>query len=390
MKRVLLFIALFGTGVAVKGESPVNQRLESIVDALASLEDYSGDVTYSVLLPQAEDPIVYEIKQRSTATADDPLSPADYLIEWSLNGSDGFSAYFDGNHYRYRDNRLQEYHRDWDSIPLLIGGGGVQQQAQFVDVLPQFIGRDLKRLLSDTMFVYNFKADGVYNGLPADILKGRLVYRGYTSKEMTYVFDPSTGMPRVVEYENNPGAISEQSVTVTFSDVRDEPFGISNEEALIEIYPDVFERFRESNFKVENLPGTLLPSFSAPMLAGDRYTHHRGDGFDSPVIFVVLNDSIENGSATIEAVREAIDKAPTGVDMVMAFTTNNAERAEKVSGAPRPGENILLGARGLARDCGIGVFPTILYIGRDGRVNDVTLGYNKDLVSIVIQKVALM
>lgn len=389
MKHVYLFITLFCSGIASLSAHTDFRDPGTILDSLANLRDYSSHVTYSVLLPQAEDPVVYEIEQSSTAT-DDPLSPADYLIEWSLNGTEGFSAYFDGNHYRYRDNRLQEYHYDWDSIPLLMGNGGVQQQAQFVDILPQFIGRDLKKLLSDTTFVYTYTPDSVYNGSPAHILKGRLIYHGYTSKEMIYVFDPATGLPRVIEFENNPGAISEQSVSIKFANPITRTFSIATEDQLIERYPEVFERFRESNFKVENLPGTQLPAFSAPILGGERYTHHRGDAFVNPTIFIVVDDSIENAATTIEAVRKAADRATTNVDIVIAFTSNNTDRAETIAGSPRPGEKILIGARGLSRDCGVTVFPTLLYIDRDGRIADVTLGYNKDLVSIVIQKVALM
>lgn len=387
MRNLFLFITLLGAGCmasARKQNDPV-----SLLENLSTLRDYSGEVTYSVLLPQAEEPVVYKVSQLSTAT-DDPLSPADYLIEWSLNGSEGFSAYFDGNHYRYRDNRLQEYHYTWDSIPLLMGHGGVQQQAQFVDILPQFIGREVGKLLTDTTFVYTFTPDSTYNGSRADILKGKLIYHGYTSKEMVYVFDPETGLPVAIEFENNPGAISEQSVSIKFANIEQKPFPVTSEEYLTELYPEVFERFRESSFKVENLPGTLLPPFSAPTSDGERCTHHRGDTFVNPTIFIVVNDAIESTGATIEAVRNAVDRSATNVDVIIGFTTNNAERAENATGPLRPGERMLLGARGLARDCGISLFPTLIYVGRDGRVADVTLGYNKELPAIVIQKVALM
>ncbi len=373
---------------SASGQNPLS--VDDLTAGLSELTDYQGEATYSVLLPQAEDPVEYTVRIHSTATPGDSLSPVSYLIEWKLNDSEGFSAYFDKHHYRYRNNRLQEYHYDWDSIPFLMGKGGVQLQAQFVDILPQMMGRELARLATDSTFIYTYAPDTLYNGSRASIVKGRIMYHGYVSKEVVYVFDPATGMPRVVEMENNPGSISEQSVTIRYSEPSDEVFPLDSEEALIEMYPEVFERYRESNFKVENLPGTLLPTFSSPTLNGERFTYHRGDALINPTVILIIDDKIDTAGTVINALREAADKAPKAFDLVIAFTSNNPDRAQSIAGTPRPAESVLLGARGLARDCGVTVTPTVIYVDRDGKVADVTLGYNKALTSIVIQKIALM
>lgn len=386
-KYIFLIIAALA---AISASAAPKLRLSDIASQLSALTDYKGDATYTVYLPQAEDPIEYTIRLQSSADSADTLSPVDYLIEWNLNGSNGFSAYFDQHHYRYRNDRLQEYHFEWDSIPFLMGDGGVQLQAQFVDILPQMVGRELTRLMNDSTFIYTFAPDSTFNGVKAAIVKGKVMYHGYVSKEIVYVFDPSTGMPLTIEMENNPGSISEQSVTVRYNAHEQSVFPLTGEEDLIALHPDVFERFRESNFKVENLPGTPMPTFTAPTSTGERYTYHRGDRPANPLLILIVDDSVSTTEATLSAIRQAADKAPVTFDLVIAFTTNNADKAEDIVGRLRPGENLLLGVRGLARDCGITVTPTLIYVDTDGCVADVTLGHNKDLTSIVIQIIALM
>lgn len=365
---------------------------DTYINNMQSLRDYHGRVSYSVLLPQAEDPVTYDIELRSTVVPGDTLAPCRYLIDWTpgveTQGT-GFAAYLDGAHYRYRDNRLQEYHYDWDSIPFLLGHGGVQCNAQFVDVLPQFLGRELRRMMSDTSFVYTFAPDTLCNGRPAAVIDGRLMYHGYVSKEVTCVFDPATLMPVAVELENNPGAISEQSVSIVYRENGSEPFAITGEADLVARYPEVFEKYRESNFRIENLPGTPLPTFTAPVPGRDRYAYHRGETFETPVVLVLVDGNSAATGETVRAVREAADASPATFDVIIAFVTSDSESAVESAGKLRRGETLLTGASSLARDCGTGVFPTLIYVGRDGVVRDVTLGFNKDLANVVIQKTIL-
>lgn len=355
--------------------------------------DYAATARYSVLLPQAEDPVEYIIEMQSTVVPADTLAPCRYLLSWKRGSADsdameGFSAYMDGAHYRYRDNRLQEYHMQWDSIPFIIKGGGVQGSAQFVDVLPQFMGRDLGNLVNDSCFKYTFTPDTLYRGQKVSVLKGKLLYHGYTGKEMTYIFDPATGMASMVEYENNPGSISEQTVTITFDRPASRPFPLGSEDDLTALYPDVFERFRESNFKVENLPGTPLPTFSAPTTAGERYTYQRGDRLKKPAVIVVLDDAISNPAQTLDAVAHAQETSPVDFATIVAFVSNHPDKVEEIVDS-YAFDNVILGARALARDCGVTLYPTLLYVGQDGIVKDITLGYNKDLTNIVIQKMLI-
>lgn len=371
----------------------VPASINDYISHMRSLRDLDMDVHYEVLLPQAEDPVAYDINLRSTIINDGTLAPCRYLITWShgTNGDSGeettgFTAYLDGSHYRYRDGRLQEYHYTWDSIPFIMNGGGVQCNAQFTDVLPQFMGQELGRLIADTNFVYTFTPDTLYNGRKVAVLDGKVIYHGYVSKESTYILDPSTLMPIVVQHENNPGSISEQSVSITYGTPSTATFPLAGENDLIAMYPDLFEKYRESNFRIENLPGTLLPTFTARIPGGnDRYIYHRGDKLRQPRVILLVDDAGANTAATIDAARQAAKVSPKQFDILIAYVTSpDDERIADLSGPSQGGELTVTGARALARDCGATCYPTLIYVEPSGKVVDVTLGYNKDLANVVI------
>ena len=81
--------------------------VEECADRLESLSPFSATVKYAVTLPQADDDIVYQVRLASETAPGDSLCEARYLIEWELprgeEVSDGFSAYSDGNHFRYHE-----------------------------------------------------------------------------------------------------------------------------------------------------------------------------------------------------------------------------------------------------------------------------------------------
>lgn len=369
------------------------QGISDIISRLDSMTDYRGNVSYEVLLPAAENPVTYSVELWSAVAADDSLSRCDYIIDWSLptpsGESRGFSAYYDGHHYRYRDNRLQEYHMEWDSIPFTMGRGGVQRNAQFVELLPQYLADELRTIVSDTVYDCHFTADTLFNGNRVATLEAELNYNGCVSKDILYVFDRGTLMPVFAEIDNNPGAISEQTVTIRFSRQDEAPLAIGGEEFLIARYPDVFEKYRESNFRAENLPGTVLPTFSMPTTTGERYTHHRGDAFRSPTVIALMDPAVASTADVVAALRRTAAKSPVAVDVIYAFVTNNSDRIEEIVPEIQPGEHLLMNARSLARDCGVTVFPAVIIAGTDGQVKDVVLGFNKGLSDIVIQKVVI-
>ncbi|MDE6484670.1 MAG: hypothetical protein K2L14_04690 [Duncaniella sp.] len=376
------------------------QGIADIAASLAASKAVTADARFSVTLPQNDTDVTYDLGFTSVPTCgSDPLSPCDYLIEWSLptpsGRSEGFSAYFDGHHYRYRDQRLQEYHTEWDSVPFIFSGsrGGIQSQAQFVDLLPHYLGREILTSLSDTTYIYGDPVNVTFDGRKAVQIKMRRVIGGETASERTYYFDPATSLPLRIDTESNPGSITEQSILVDYNydSPRTAPFTVMTEEALIERYPEVFEKYRQSNFRIENLPGTTLPTFSLPTLSGDRFTHQRGEGLASPSIIAFIDPSKGFNADLIAQIRSAVESLPYQAQVIWAFPTNSRSAIEELTGESLPyGETAVTGAAALARDCGVAAYPVVVMADREGVVKKVVLGFNKDLADVVLQNMALI
>jgi hypothetical protein len=213
---------------------------------------------------------------------------------------------------------------------------------------------------------------------------------GVVYKEFLYAFDYKNNLPVFIENENNPGGLAEQTITATYSYPSEKPECLSlNEEKLRDKYPEIFEKFRESNYAIENMAGQRLPGFSLPTSTEGRYTRHLGDPFRCPTLVVLLDPKSQFATPTVKAVRNAVDNLPFNMDVIWAFVSNNTDDVESIIDHEREGEHILISAKSLARDCGAGAFPVTIITNADGTVADVIVGYNNDLTSNVIQKAAL-
>lgn len=380
-----------------------SKSVASIISRLDTIGHYTSNATFTVSMPQLSDDVVYDLTllQSPPESGTDPLGCDSYLIDWSLhsesgNPSTGFSAYFNGNHYRYSGERLQEYHMEWDSIPFrpdLIGSRsqGVHRTPQFYALLPQAIAAELRKMQSDSACTITFHPDTLVSGSRVMAIEAITYNNGLVAQEAEYIFDPLTALPRRISIENNPGAISEQSVYVDYSDSRILPTPAPLSDAwLIDRYPVIFALYRESNFSIENLPGQRLPGFAIPTTTGERYSRRTSDSFRVPTIVVLLEAAGGFTPQTVEAVRSAAGQLPFEADIIWAFTDNVADRVEAVIDRPLPGEHLLMSARPLARDCGAASYPVIILTDRNAVVKNVILGYNKDLASDVIQKMALI
>lgn len=387
---LMVIAALYPLGISAQGIYAVIEKLEDI-------GDFQADVNYCVSLPSVTDDVVYEVELVARpASPADSLAESDYLIEWKLPVEEGFSegflAYFDGHHYRYRDHRLQEYHFEWDSIPFLTGRGGVQRNGQFVDLLPRSIARELKAMAADSSFTVACSLDTMVAGVKSDVVKATQSIKGYDGRYFTLVVDSKSGRPLRIENEYNPMQISEQLVTVRYDygAPSAELADVYSETKLMEMYPEVFEKYRENNYRIENLKGLPLPGFSLPTTTGERYTRHRGDSFAAVTVLVLIDPSVATASETISALRKAQLSAPRQTDLVFAFTSNNVDTIEPLIGEARVGEFYLMSSRSLARDCGTNLYPTVIVADTKGNVADVMLGFNNNLGSDVIQSVALV
>jgi len=382
MRTLLTLLAVATTTVATAGIT-----VDDIARRLTEYPCVAGTAHYEVLMPSAVDPVVYTIELIAVPTTDaDTLAPCKYLIDWKLSGmtntSSGFASYADGMHFRYRDTKLQEYHYAEDPRPFCGENGGVQCTAQFADLLPHFIGRHLIEMAADTTYRSNFDAERL-------VLDGVQNIRGYDAIEYTYRFDPETLLPLEIDFEYNPASISEQSVSARF-EWRPVECPTIDETFLTDRYAEVFERFRTSNFRVDNLRGTPLPTYNGYTTDRRRVSYDRGTVLDAPTIFVFLDPAVADNDVTINAVRAAVSSLPMIVHTVFVFTENDPESALRTIGHVSSNESIILSCRGLARDCGVTAFPTLLLVAANGTITDSIIGANKGMSDIVTQKMILV
>ncbi len=392
----MLFAALSPSGIWARG-------VESVADALDSVGNVALQVEYQITMPSFSEPVNYSVTLAQAPSTTDTLAPCAYLIDWTLHRIDGdshgWSAYFDGNHYRMLNQRLQEYHAIDNPAAFGIdkaysprGGvkAGVQCNAQFTDLLPAFIARQIRDTANDSTYTYTLYTDTIIGGTHRDALHAIQQYQGYDVRDWLLVLDKGTSLPVILRIENNPGSISEQSITATFSTIASHNALPLDEHTLAATYPDDFERYRQSTFRIENLPGVQIPSFSARTSDGRRYNYQRGQSSTHPLMIAFLDSDQGDPAATAQLIRNGIDQLPRSIDTIWAFTDNNTDRAIDAIGAMRPGETLLLNCASLARDCGISATPVLILVNTDGTVNAVIIGFNNNLDSIVIQKAALL
>lgn len=363
--------------------------LDSIAGRLAGCGCIDAMVRCEVSLPSAADPVVYDITLQQGEG--DSLAPASYIIEWTLarghDKSEGFVSYGNGTHFRYRDLRLQEYHFEADSVPFKIGRG-VQNYAQFVDMLPAYMGEQLGAMATDSAYVFRMSQSD-----DRIALRGVKRVRGYDAFEFEYLFSAATLLPVQYTIVYNPASVTEQEVTARFAWGNTGPAACPDvsEAALVARYPEVFEKFRTSNFRVESLAGQSLPEFSAPTLTGERYSYHHGRGFRAPAVIAFVDPAVETTRPTVEALRSAAEMSPADIDVILVFKTQDVAAVESVLGnaESRMGEYVLVGARSMFRDFGITACPSVLVCDRAGEVKQIVTAYNKDLPTIVIQQTSV-
>lgn len=377
-----------------------SQGVDDLISRLRAAECYNATVDFKVLM-SLQDDVSYHVDLYSTVSPADTLAPCDYLIRWSVPGSensaatDGFSAYFNGNLFTFRGERMVERHFLSDPMPFLPSGRtpGVQRRTQFAELLPQFIADEIEAITaSPTDYIWHFNPDTIVDGRGAMALGARLEVNGAVSREELYIFDRESAMPVSITTDNNPGALAEQTIVATYT-LPSAPLACAplSDSLLAGMYPDIFEKYRENTFAIVNLPGQPLPRFALPTLSGERYTYlGRTQGFRQPTLLVLFEPESSFARATIEGVRSAVMQLPYNADIIWASVSNDRDAVDCLLPAARMGETTLVSAKALARDCGTATFPVVILVGSDGVVADVVVGYNNSLVSDVIQKAAML
>lgn len=389
--------------------------IADIIEGLGSVPEFNATATYTVTLPSRDDDVVYRLQLSSVPTPADTLSPYAYLLRWELDTpsgpTEGWTSYFNGNLYRYRDHRLREYHTSWDAMPFstadpalfhAVTAGqsptpkaprrqpGVQESTQFVELLPAYIARDLRKMLADTLYTVSDPKETTCDGTPALRVDAVMDVRGERVREQSIWLDASDYTPLRIDIESNPASITEQSISVRYAKAADKQGTPLNEESLIACYPEHFAKYRESNFRIENIRDTPLPTFTLPTATGERYTHQKGDSFRAPTIVALIDPTTGFSSELVRDLRAAVDQSPVEADIIWAMVTTNHDLAEETTGQIRPGEHLLINARSLARDCGAASYPVVILTTSDAMVKNVILGYNTDLPTVVLQSIALL
>lgn len=364
--------------------------LPAIADRMRAVECYRADADYEVLLPNFSDPVHYTIRLQSQAEADS-LAPCRYIIDWQLetpvSHSEGFSAYFDGTHFRFRDRRLQEYHVEEDAAvfaPLADHTKGVQYQVQFAELLPPFLADHFLQMAADSTFHYTVTQAGEVR------INGVRRIMGYDSVEFEYVLDPVSYMPLKIELVNNPAQMGEQVVTVNFSNTNLPVDCHIDAETLMLAHSVEFERYRSNSFSLEQLTGAPLPELTGKTIGGERFTRNRGQGTGRPLILAFVDAEVGTTPEVISAVRGATDFLPLSVDVIWAFMNRRPDVVEEVIGVVQPSETVLVNSGAAARQCGVGeLTPALIFVDAKGNVTDVNLGFNQNLQSVVIQKAGI-
>lgn len=351
------------------------QGIDTLINALAAMPDYSAQVRYAVTLPQAEDDVVYTIQLRQ------PADPDSYLIDWTVDSPSGtvtgFTAWFSGHFYNFRNRRLQEHHEQWDAAAPQ-GAKALQNSAQFASLLPSRIAMQLRDVAAGG---YDYKVRKSGDEIIVDAVRN---LAGEPDAELSWTFSASDLTPRVFYADYNPGAISGQQVKAEYSPL--EPIAQAlDEEFLRERYPDAFERFRESQFAIENMRGETLPAFSLPRVDGGRLARQAADQFDYPTVVVLLDPESPLAPDLVAALRGAVNRLPQTANIIWACSSKNPDVAAELLGNMPPEETALCAAGSLATDCGAATLPVVMVCGRDGKIADLIIGMNNTVESDVMQ-----
>ncbi|MCM1309885.1 MAG: hypothetical protein NC301_02525 [Bacteroides sp.] len=374
--RLPFFIALLTASLATNFS--LARGIDSIANALVSLPDYAAKVSYAVTLPQADDDVVYTVSLRQPDASDS------YLIDWSVMSPsgpvEGFTAWFNGHFYNFRNRRLQEYHADWDTTATP-QAKPIQDSAQFASLLPRRIAQTLREVESSPGYTCSVTTRG-------DEVKVEAVRQlaGEPDAEMTWIFNSETLAPKEFYGDYNPGAITGQQVKATYNyDVDGLGGAVMSEEFLRSRYPEAFSRYRESQFSIENMRGDQLPAFSLPNISGGRLARQAADGFDFPTVVALLDSESPLAADFVSAIRGAINRLPFTANVIWAASSKNPREVSELLGNLAPEETALTAAATLALSCGASVLPVVMVCDTSGKITDLAVGMNNTLTTDVIQ-----
>ena len=389
-----LYTVVAGMCCALALHAADNNGVVALSEALAQQQAYSACIDVTLTLPMAaNDEVQYSVTAVSEPTPNDSLLGVAYLIDWTLptpsGNSTGFTAYFNGNFYRFREGggRIQELHADREPFSFT-SETPVQTSAQFFESLPVALANEILQMASDSTFSVTFTADTLYRGIPASVLMARHKIQDIDVANILMVFDRDNCRPIMIEKEMSPGTISEQTVVYRYS----YGHGCSDNEAaldearLVDMYPEAFALYREGNYGINSLKGKSLPGFSLPTLNGDRVAYNRGDQLPTQQLLVFLDEQVATTPQVIQQVREALQQTSENVEVMWIFLSNRQDDIAPLFTAGRVprGEIALTSGRNVVQDFGVTETPTFILADTNATVQGILVGFNQNLVESVI------
>lgn len=361
---------------------------------LMEIDCFKAQVSYTVSLPQASDDVRYALSLESRLAPADSISPISYLIDWTFKSPagetlSGFSAYFDGHHYRYRNDRMQQWHMPADASSFRRQSQathafkGVHRSVQFANLLPAYIGADLTDMLDDSLYRVEILPSATDKSLQ---VRAVMEMQGQKAVETLYSFQPETLLPISIETRTGEGSMSEQELSAqyVYSDAS-EPCQPIDAARMAAERPALFDSV--GTFTPDALTGNPLPSFTLRSTRGDRITHLRNQPFGVPTLIVVLDPSAAEAAEAVKAVRDAIDHTPEAVEILWASTAANPRTAIELLGQVLPGETLGINASNIVREWGITTLPTLIICNADATVEKIIQPVNKTNAPIVTQSV---
>lgn len=356
MKTKLFLILLFATAIfSAKSSEPLSTL---VTDA----EFFTATAEYEILPPSASEPIHYRATLIQQTSPTDSLLPFRYIIETEQpDGDRFFSAYFDGNFFRYRGEKMREWHYSENPEPFR---AGVQRTEMFVDLLPGALRATLEQVEADTANRYSVERNSEFVCIQGSRKRG-----GIAEREYTYTFSPA-GLPLSTETVTNPGQSRQQSVRATYSYTDNQTGSNIDEARLIEMYPEAFAKFREGNFSVESLEGRALPSYSARTLSGERKSYRRGEKTSKPtlMLFLDLDSATRN---IISEVVSALSASKLSAEVFYVFESNRRDIVAETAGGVCDDADVIVNASSMMADFGITHLPAAILVDADGKVDKI-------------------
>lgn len=385
MRTTILSVALLSAAFLTP---VVKADLKEAVARLLDMHRVAAQVKVTVELPVgSEDEIVYNVgiaSQPSMTT--DSLLPVSYLIDWELPGvgAHGFSAYFDGNFYRFRDgSRMEEYHVDVNPEPF-ISSTPIQSHTQFYETVPVAVGQELSDMLADSTYTLHWVSDTLFRGDRVSALLATRAVQGYEAANLKYLFDGSTMRPVYIEKEMSPGSISEQTLTYDYTYPHTVSTVPQTEGELSSRYADAFSLYRDDTFGLVSLKGKPVPPLALSTIDGQRFNRQRGETAGSREIIVFVDEEISSTPDVVREVRRGANSLPMNVDIVWVFLSNRTDDIREVVGNPGWGETVLISGRNAVKDFGVAAAPSLVFVNSDGIVKEVITAFNNNLRQSVI------